>query len=206
MVVCGPSYHEEGKCSSYIAWGPHVLTVRNSLPRFSLLAAVSFLGDLLLQHSCFPLVSYRFSSSPDPSNMKVRQLLSRQRFEDSFMPRKHVPWIDTPLETDGHGEHGHGHVHGENRLHVPHEGSKMRIRENSEHMLNNDVSSDEHHPEKYHHVDDTPKFKKHHEASSIELFYDLFFVANLATFTANAEIADAHSECAGCSAFCGLGN
>jgi len=34
----------------------------------------------------------------------------------------------------------------------------------------------------------TPIFKEHHEADSIELFYDLFFVANLATFTANHKI------------------
>lgn len=37
---------------------------------------------------------------------------------------------------------------------------------------------------------DIPIFKKHHEASSIELFYDLFFVANLTTFTGNHEIED----------------
>jgi low temperature requirement protein LtrA len=35
-----------------------------------------------------------------------------------------------------------------------------------------------------------PIFKEHHEASSIQLFYDLFFVANLCTFTANHEIED----------------
>jgi hypothetical protein len=33
-----------------------------------------------------------------------------------------------------------------------------------------------------------PHFRAHHEASSIELFYDLFFVANLATFTTNYPI------------------
>lgn len=33
-----------------------------------------------------------------------------------------------------------------------------------------------------------PHFRAHHEASSIELFYDLFFVANLATFTTNHPI------------------
>jgi hypothetical protein len=35
---------------------------------------------------------------------------------------------------------------------------------------------------------DTLIFREHHEADSIELFYDLFFVANLATFTANHDI------------------
>lgn len=35
---------------------------------------------------------------------------------------------------------------------------------------------------------DVPIFKHHHEASTIELFYDLFFVANLSVFTLNHEI------------------
>jgi low temperature requirement protein LtrA len=36
-------------------------------------------------------------------------------------------------------------------------------------------------------------FKHHHESSTVELFYDLFFVANLTTFTVNYEIVDADS-------------
>ena len=36
-------------------------------------------------------------------------------------------------------------------------------------------------------------YKTHHEASTIELFYDLFFVANLATFTTMHQHVDA--EC-----------
>lgn len=42
-----------------------------------------------------------------------------------------------------------------------------------------------------HQRSDVPVFKKHHESSTIELFYDLFFVANLSTFTANHEINSA---------------
>jgi len=30
---------------------------------------------------------------------------------------------------------------------------------------------------------DTPEFRRYEEATNIELFYDLFFVANLTTFT-----------------------
>jgi hypothetical protein len=33
-------------------------------------------------------------------------------------------------------------------------------------------------------------FEERHESSTVELFYDLFFVANLATYTANHEIVD----------------
>lgn len=36
-------------------------------------------------------------------------------------------------------------------------------------------------------------FHVRHEASLIELFFDLFFVANLATFTAKHEITNSHT-------------
>jgi hypothetical protein len=39
-----------------------------------------------------------------------------------------------------------------------------------------------------------PKFEHHHEAQPVELFYDLFFVANLTTFTANHNINTIQSE------------
>lgn len=42
---------------------------------------------------------------------------------------------------------------------------------------------------------DEPVLKRAHEASTIQLFYDLFFVANLTTFTNVHEIDDADSEC-----------
>lgn len=40
---------------------------------------------------------------------------------------------------------------------------------------------------------DTPIFRKHHESSTLELFYDLFIVANLTTFTANHKIENLDS-------------
>ncbi|TVY37374.1 hypothetical protein LOCC1_G005633 [Lachnellula occidentalis] len=39
---------------------------------------------------------------------------------------------------------------------------------------------------------ETPEFRRHEEATSIELFYDLFFVANLTTFTSQYEINGPH--------------
>ena len=41
---------------------------------------------------------------------------------------------------------------------------------------------------------DTPEFHRHAEATTIELFYDLFFVANLTTFTANLYINSSRSK------------
>ena len=40
-----------------------------------------------------------------------------------------------------------------------------------------------------------PILKRAHEASTIQLFYDLFFVANLTTFTQVHEIDDVNSKC-----------
>ncbi|KAH8591150.1 bacterial low temperature requirement A protein-domain-containing protein [Bisporella sp. PMI_857] len=40
---------------------------------------------------------------------------------------------------------------------------------------------------------ETPQFERHDEATNIELFYDLFFVANLTTFTSLHEINEADS-------------
>lgn len=42
-------------------------------------------------------------------------------------------------------------------------------------------------------VHDSPAFHRHAEATTAELFYDLFFVANLTTFTSNLEINDRDS-------------
>jgi hypothetical protein len=41
---------------------------------------------------------------------------------------------------------------------------------------------------------DSPEFHRHAEATSIELFYDLFFVANLTTFTNVHEVNDHKCE------------
>lgn len=41
---------------------------------------------------------------------------------------------------------------------------------------------------------ESPVLKRAHEASTIQLFYDLFFVANLTTFTAAHEIDDKESK------------
>jgi hypothetical protein len=43
-------------------------------------------------------------------------------------------------------------------------------------------------------LEDSPEFHRHAEATSIELFYDLFFVANLTTFTNVHEVNDHKCE------------
>ncbi|KAL9040346.1 MAG: hypothetical protein Q9214_004519, partial [Letrouitia sp. 1 TL-2023] len=70
----------------------------------------------------------------------------------------------------------HGHAHG----HKAHEhGSVQPSMEKGEEVV---IVQEQY--------DATPAFREREEASSIELFYDLFFVANLTTFTANKPIDD----------------
>ncbi len=101
-------------------------------------------------------------------------MLSRSSTSDSMKPRKHTPWISGPIDRKAAKVH-----------HGPHEETKMNSEQN---VIEFDES-------RLHHTDsDAPMFKHHHEATSIELFYDLFFVANLATFTANHEVDTRESE------------
>lgn len=104
--------------------------------------------------------------------MKLGHVFSRQTTNDSLAPpRRHVPWISSPIE-----KRTNKSVRG---CETP-EVSTISLEAGTINFEMTRRSSE----------DDAPRFKKHHEASSIELFYDLFFVANLATFTANHEIED----------------
>lgn len=49
---------------------------------------------------------------------------------------------------------------------------------------------------------DTPEFRRYKEATNIELFYDLFFVANLTTFTDVHDITDSEALKAYAGFFC----
>lgn len=88
-----------------------------------------------------------------------------------------LPLIACPLEQEEH--HGHGEEHGQpgftqasDDLTVGKEQSEIKVHET--------------YPK-------TPSFREKEEASSIELFYDLFFVANLSSFTGIHVIDDSRS-------------
>ena len=87
--------------------------------------------------------------------------------------RKHTPWISSPLETNARDV-----------LTQPESEEELK-RPPGEHVL-------EFKSTQVHRRDsELPVFKHHHESSTVELFYDLFFVANLSTFTSNHEINNA---------------
>ena len=107
--------------------------------------------------------------------MKLSHILSRQPTSNSPNRRKHTPWIASPLDHTfvTKSESGYSALSAEVAQSTTHSAIRSQL-----------PSHDD---------PDLPPFKHHHESSTVELFYDLFFVANLATFTANHEIVDANS-------------
>lgn len=102
--------------------------------------------------------------------------LTRQKSNDSLGPRKHTPWIASPLAQRPSSHNGDS------------EETKSAA---AERVVEFDESQYDLHLHRTH--TEEPLFREHHESSTVELFYDLFFVANLATFTSNHDIVDASS-------------
>lgn len=119
--------------------------------------------------------SFVVSSRQSPAVMKLAHIPSRQPSTDTvYTLRKHTPWIASPLEKvrdDSDTDNNH----------------LTEATESKHASLFSRVLP-------FHHGHlKQPRWRHHHESSTIELFYDLFFVANLATFTANHEIVDTTS-------------
>ena len=87
-----------------------------------------------------------------------------------------LPWFASPLEE--HSEHPLAHHSREHDAEAPYDTSPEK--EQTEHQT---------HPA----LDRELTFREREEASSIELFYDLFFVANLSSFTGTHDIDSATS-------------
>src|ERR1700733_4824328 len=108
--------------------------------------------------------------------MKLSHVLSRTQSNESLVSRKHVPWTASPLDKRAMSTSGREGLPQENKVNVD-----DRV-----------VQFDK--PNGHHRIDDVPIFKPHRESSTIELFYDLFFVANLTVFTKNHEVKSAKGE------------
>jgi hypothetical protein len=108
--------------------------------------------------------------------MKISHVLSRTQSNESLVSRKHVPWTASPLDKIAMSSSGR-------------EGSSQENKVNVDERV---VQFDK--PNGHHSIDDVPIFKPHRESSTIELFYDLFFVANLTVFTKNHEVKSGKGE------------
>jgi hypothetical protein len=108
--------------------------------------------------------------------MKLSHVLSRTQSNESLISRKHVPWTASPLDKRAMSSSGR-------------EGSPQEEKVNINERV---VQFNK--PNGHHQINDIPIFKPHRESSTIELFYDLFFVANLTVFTKNHEVNSAKGE------------
>lgn len=108
--------------------------------------------------------------------MKLRQVLSHSQSSESLTSRKHTPWISSPLDLKAMEDRS-----GDTSYRASEMKAGERVQEFGETPLHRSDS-------------ELLIFKSYSERSTIELFYDLFFVANLATFTANHEIVNADCE------------
>jgi hypothetical protein len=108
--------------------------------------------------------------------MKISHVLSRTLSNESPVSRKHVPWTASPLDKTA--------MSSSEREGLPQE-NKVNVDERVVQFSN---------PHSHHQIDAVPIFKPHRESSTIELFYDLFFVANLTVFTKNHEVNSGKGE------------
>lgn len=87
----------------------------------------------------------------------------------------YIPLFKSPLINDGrHGSASSNQSHDDLEASKTNESTVMEVNSDSLH--------------------DNPHFHRHAEATNAELFYDLFFVANLTVFTAVHEVNDAKSK------------
>lgn len=89
--------------------------------------------------------------------------------------RKHTPWISSPLTAPEHAHCQPGQVSAEASVAESHSNQDIESRSAGQKSK-------------------LPPFKHRSESSTIELFYDLFFVANLSSFSGNHEIVDSKSK------------
>jgi hypothetical protein len=98
---------------------------------------------------------------------------------------KHLSFFASPLADSGELA---SHAHAQPEL------SHKEPRHTVTERTGSSSSTSSHEKAKYQDDPEEPVLKRAHEASTIQLFYDLFFVANLTTFTGVHEIDDADSK------------
>jgi hypothetical protein len=108
--------------------------------------------------------------------------LDEQTF--GFVHPRSVPLIQSPLNTDNESEKSSVDLKGPRSTIAPTENDGSPP---SSHHHN-------HHHHNHHRATLEPSLNYHHESSTIQLFYDLFFVANLTNYTNKHEVTDSGSK------------
>ena len=109
--------------------------------------------------------------------------------EEHHHEEKPLSFFSSPLHEPGHG-HGYSSPHEKHESTSPAHAYGSDVEDARLKTSDSNVVPFENMDEELH---DSPAFHRHAEATTAELFYDLFFVANLTTFTSNLEINDKHS-------------
>ena len=104
--------------------------------------------------------------------------------DEAVFPRKYPKWLPlfrSPVSQDSldNGTASEGSRPKPKRL-------TSAILSPKHELLVDAESDEEEEEEKY--EDGAPRLRRHHKTSTVQLFYDLFFVANLTTFTSAHEI------------------
>ncbi|KAJ9635620.1 hypothetical protein H2204_005794 [Knufia peltigerae] len=107
--------------------------------------------------------------------MSLSRVIQRRPFAHDGFRRKAVPWIASPLQPSTKASREYTVTPGED--------PKTAKRTNDPSLSERSSLAD----------NELPRFRYHHESSTIELFYDLFLVANLTSFTADHEIINGQS-------------
>jgi hypothetical protein len=116
-------------------------------------------------------------------NSITKDIHNKMKF-DLVHPRR-VPLMKTPLK--GADDDSHGHGHGDSHGHAAAPPPERKQSDTSE-------GSDDEIAEKGFQHHSEPELRYHHESPAIQLFYDLFFVANITTFTSQHEVNNASGK------------
>ena len=118
----------------------------------------------------------------------VKQVFITEKDEDTFQKKapRYTPLFRSPLV-----DHAHYYTHG----HHAHKGDHHAIHGGADSPPEQDTAEEEEHQQEHEVVlEGEPRLVRARETSVVQLFYDLFFVANLTTFTSKHEINDTDSK------------
>ena len=136
--------------------------------------------------------AFGFAINVDASQkMKSPLDVNRLRDRKSHSPRKPLPWFISPVDEDKtlKQQESYRSQHSNTSNHVAHQSDKSNVVDSRQLGLQSTHSTTS--SGQRQHTRHAVVFKPRHESTAIELFYDLFFVANLTVYTNNNEIESA---------------
>jgi hypothetical protein len=117
-----------------------------------------------------------------------------------FLHPRRIPWIQNPLDSEDESSGGESGKEGDAEL-APEVSREVQPVPKVVQAVEKKDGGEHHHlhfgPNPFELAPDEPPLRFQTESSTIQLFYDLFFVANLTTFTAKHDVTDGSGESRG---------